>query len=1275
METLTANEGGSYYVTVKPWSIVTVTTLDMADMEEELELPAASEKGRYVLDTDETGKTQNLEDTYLYADDFDYEDMGNVTTYEDGEIVESDKSFIESRGGEDGFYPLYTQDTNGTFEAVLDENGNGVLQMAGQTGGGSWNGGEPATTIGDYRWTNYKASVDFDLTSTSEYLLLGVRQRGSAGGGDNKVSMSAYNVAVNQTGEWILRRYSSEIARGQVQIKDVSACNVAIQAAGDTITVFVDGQEVHNYKDPQPQLEGRIMLGVGLPGASWGQGRFDNLKVETVPGYIPYFDMVHDNLHMKQWDGEQAGEEALSYEGSWEHVNQKGSQYSQRSLSTSSQKGSSVSYSFEGTGFALIGENNGSAKVNVYVDGNAVSENAATVKTSSHQPYLMVRGLENGEHMVTVELEEGTLNVDSVAYMTAREQVSEAVDMTGLQAVLEKNQGLKQEDYDTDSWNAYQEALNSGSRWTTEIVQKLLADPVSYGADQETVQEITDYYEDLMNTLLRKDAPVEITSTAGIPKILAIPTGTDLSDGAGSKLPATVPVKNLDGTENPAAEITWKLSGAADTDYKSIAAVGTVTGGKNLTVTVPVEAVPENVVYFIDAGTEDQTIYSAYKEIFPELKNETNDKVYEEGSWGRNDTCAVKNGTDSMDKTDTGLYNDKEAIRYQLPLDAGIYTLTAGFTEWWGYGRDMSQTIFYTLADGTEKTVQGDAVSFGERGRATGTVSFILPEDATVTYTVAKTKSQSPVISWLAVAAVGENEQAEWEPIFVSDESNQWNGLITKGTVVNQQDPEQGEVLHMNAAGTTYIQLDPNAVNLTGRENMTMSFDLKSETADGNFFTVAIGQDSNRYMFLRTREHDTYTAITKGSYGSEQKATAQVDTLNKWVHVDLAFSPEQLITYMDGVPVSTIDKDILVTDLGRNPVVYLGKSFYSNDKYFAGAFDNIEIYNRTRSAAELELSYMVTELEKLNRADYTAESWAVFEAALDAAKEILRTASAEEAFEEAKTALTEAREALKAQTGKDRLAVQIEEAERLREEDYTAESWIVFEKALKEAKAVMADEAASNEAADKAAEVLKAAMEGLKKPEKPVEPENPDKPENPDEPENPVEPNKPGQSHDSDGGSLHSGTGSQTAAASGITQLNGSVPSVLRAGSWQKAADGSWRLIKADGSQAKQEWALLNGKWYLFDQNGKMVQGWAYVNQVWYYLDAVNGDAKLGWQLINGKWYYFDNATAAMTTGWQMIGGKWYYLDPVNGHMLTGRISVNGVWYSMAADGSLNSNK
>ena len=122
---------------------------------------------------------------------------------------------------------------------------------------------------------------------------------------------------------------------------------------------------------------------------------------------------------------------------------------------------------------------------------------------------------------------------------------------------------------------------------------------------------------------------------------------------------------------------------------------------------------------------------------------------------------------------------------------------------------------------------------------------------------------------------------------------------------------------------------------------------------------MAIGQNDQKYLFLRTRENETYTTITKGSWGAEQGASAQVNTLNKWVHIDIVVTPEQLVTYMDGVPVSTVDKTILMANLGTDPIIYLGKSFYSGDKYFAGAFDNIEIYNRARSASELELAYEV----------------------------------------------------------------------------------------------------------------------------------------------------------------------------------------------------------------------------------------------------------------------------------------------------------------------------
>ena len=74
--------------------------------------------------------------------------------------------------------------------------------------------------------------------------------------------------------------------------------------------------------------------------------------------------------------------------------------------------------------------------------------------------------------------------------------------------------------------------------------------------------------------------------------------------------------------------------------------------------------------------------------------------------------------------------------------------------------------------------------------------------------------------------------------------------------------------------------------------------------------------------------------------------------------------------------------------LGTDPIIYLGKSFYSGDKYFAGAFDNIEIYNRARSASELELAYEVEQAKKLEKQEYSEESWNVFEEALTDAESI-----------------------------------------------------------------------------------------------------------------------------------------------------------------------------------------------------------------------------------------------------------------------------------------------
>lgn len=67
-----------------------------------------------------------------------------------------------------------------------------------------------------------------------------------------------------------------------------------------------------------------------------------------------------------------------------------------------------------------------------------------------------------------------------------------------------------------------------------------------------------------------------------------------------------------------------------------------------------------------------------------------------------------------------------------------------------------------------------------------------------------------------------------------------------------------------------------------------------------------------------------------------------------------------------------------------------------------------------------------------------------------------------------------------------------------------------------------------------------------------------------------------------------------------------------------------------------------------------------------YYLNQPNGDMPVGWALINNKWYYFEES-GLYKTGWIEYNGLWYYLN-ANGEMVTNTIidgfiiNQDGVW-------------
>ncbi len=153
--------------------------------------------------------------------------------------------------------------------------------------------------------------------------------------------------------------------------------------------------------------------------------------------------------------------------------------------------------------------------------------------------------------------------------------------------------------------------------------------------------------------------------------------------------------------------------------------------------------------------------------------------------------------------------------------------------------------------------------------------------------------------------------------------------------------------------------------------------------------------------------------------------------------------------------------------------------------------------------------------------------------------------------------------------------------------------------------------------------------------------------------------------------------------------------------------DGEWVYAKADGSLYEDEWALIGGNWYYFDQvymykggileiDGKLhkfaengvwlgettkityTEGWQIIDGKWVY--AQNG-SRLGYGVkkIDGTWYGFANGYLASNefvdgyyidangviveySGWQIINGNWVYFD-LGHNASTGWFTVGGVKY------------
>ena len=612
-----AIENGIATITVPAYSVVTATTLDTTPAR----FPTEKDDGDYiqtgtrsVLDTDSTGKNADTTDDYLYADNFEYVEEGKVAGYNVTTGEETLQDYIVSRGNE----PRYMLDTHGAW--IVED---GRLKQENESSVNQWNGGDPATIVGDWRWMDYSASIDVTLPNAEadRYERLTIR----AQTGMNWEN-SGYTLEINGAGSWKLFRTGTQVANGTVAKNAEGKYNLKLVGLGSTVYAYINDVRVAKYNDANPMLSGRVKIS-----SNWKQVYADNLEVKTVKGGIPYATAMIDG----QDDG-------VKYEGNWTINNPGGGSADNwyRTISSSSTADASFTFTANGNGFAIMGGNDGSAVIDVYVDGQLKAENAATKAAPIRGETYILSDLAAGNHAIKVVLKSGTLKVDALNTIGARlESASGSVTevLTELPAMdyyvtgsgvsgLPDEVKVKLADGTTDTmdveWNVDEDAL-ADNAYSSGSINGIVKDAVNSLGEQLTVSVN-------INEVIPGDTLYFIDSVSG--KITDVAGGTTETYKLYKKALGGLLMNDaFDQFKTDAT--TW---GLVDTD----------AGTKGY------------------SGTADKTATGIY---------------------GHDNKAG-------------------ETLTYALTLPAGTYTLTSAHREWWSMTRPMTAVVTDTEGNALSDT-------------------------------------------------------------------------------------------------------------------------------------------------------------------------------------------------------------------------------------------------------------------------------------------------------------------------------------------------------------------------------------------------------------------------------------------------------------------------------------------------------------------------------------------------------------------------------------------
>lgn len=754
-------------LTVKPYSIVTVTSL--------------TDRGSsYESGQNDSGTNRSVLEL-PYRDHFDYDD-----------------SFVEERGGT----PLFTTDLEGAFEVKKsDDTGYVLTQMInGDNRPYNWNpwgsGSDessqttavPWTVLGDHRWANYTAGIDVKLDTKGNgygdnFAVLGVRELVHSSG-------APYRAKLYESGKWELLNFNTVKKSGTIDHFSPSLWHkLQLKAEENTITMYVDGAETGSFVDlANPVMTGRVALMSGFY-----QTSFDNLEVLPIDGTAPYALSKLDDTSPE-----------LTWNGNVTHNICQGFAFYNRSY-TAMPAGSRLTFeTADGVGFDVFGKSS-SARIKVTVDGQ--EETVNTISAGDRQTSYWNESLAEGNHEVTIEVVQGTWQVDGINLFTSACGDGAEIETETLSNLINY---VKNQTFDSGQ---YPQTLLLLLEEKTKAAQEVLAHPASQ------------MEADLAGMELR-NALLKLVPSDTIVEVKNVPASLTAVQFSMPDLPDTVTVVNaaMEESEKPVA---WDVSeGQFQTLWSTVSVTGTVED-TDLKVSTMVTVVPYGLSYFIDSGTagvtdeNGETGHSSLYDVISantQLENDRSDQVYEEGSWGyvADSAVTVKGGSSVGYNTgiyESGLYVDYNTDRdiiYKLPMKAGSYRFMIGAQAYWGETHSGRIEIGYEDTDGVWQTKElGTATVSSSSDNIQFVKNVQIPKDGLVEVRIKKADTKIHLISWLAAAREvsadvpsvvvtkagevpelpvsgmvdGEEKEIIWNKVKESDFAKPWSTVKINGTI------------------------------------------------------------------------------------------------------------------------------------------------------------------------------------------------------------------------------------------------------------------------------------------------------------------------------------------------------------------------------------------------------------------------------------------------------------------------------------------------------------